>query len=101
MELAVPDRANRAEQLRRKTIAVFEEHGPSKQAARLGPSGYDGYTDEEDFMYHVMASRMPFEVAQDGVAQAAPRIQDGPGGNLEPLHALAYTEAGGLLARSL
>ena len=50
------------EQLRRKTIVLLEEHGLSGQAARLGLSGYDGYPDEEDFLYVAMASGVTFEI---------------------------------------
>ena len=62
MELSEPERASRAEQLRRKTILLMEEHGLSSQAARLGLSGYDGYPDEEDFLYVAMASGVSFEI---------------------------------------
>ena len=62
MALSVSERATLAEQLRQKSISILRDHGRSRRADRLARSGYDGYPDEEDFIYIAMASGISFEV---------------------------------------
>ena len=66
-ELKLSERVRRAEKLRRDAIALLKQHGLSQRARRLGLSGYDGYPDEEDFLYLAMASGISFEVEQKDV----------------------------------
>ena len=51
-----------ADDLRRVTIRLLDEDGLSSQARRLERSGYDGYPDEEDFLYLARASGVTFEI---------------------------------------
>jgi len=65
--MTLSERATLAKGLRCATICLLREHGRSHQADRLRLSGYDGYPDEEDFMYIAMASKVSFEIEQPGV----------------------------------
>ena len=56
------NRAALADDLRRVTIRLLDEDGLKSQARRLERSGYDGYPDEEDFLYLASASGVTFEI---------------------------------------
>ena len=55
----------------------MDEAGLTSQARRLERSGYDGYPDEEDFLYLARASGVAFEICQDDVAYL-PHYGSGP-----------------------
>ena len=53
-----------AEALRSTVVQLLTDAGLSSRAHRLQLSGYEGYPDEEDFLYLAMASGVSFENEQ-------------------------------------